>query len=240
VSSYTVPPAQTQVSNNGDMYRLVVATTLSNLSDVNCRFTDPGVITLKVVDCGIILATQFLSFNGYVSDNHAILNWTTAKETESLSFEIEKSTDGSLFSTIATINSNNDFVSEENFYSFTDPSILTGKTFYRIKMKNVTGGSNNSRTILLAAAADTFFFVSVITPFSNSLEFEVAADRSGTADATLIDPSGRTVGKRTFAVTAGINRLVIPNTGRLAVGVYFLRLQSGVVILQRSVMKVSR
>src|SRR6185369_11777343 len=32
VSSYTVPPSQTQLANNGDLYRVVVATTLSNLS----------------------------------------------------------------------------------------------------------------------------------------------------------------------------------------------------------------
>jgi hypothetical protein len=156
-------------------------------------------------------------------------------------FDIEKSTDGSVFSVIATINSRNDHTSEENFYSFTDPSILTGKTFYRIRMRNVSGEYSYSRTILLAASpADSFFFISVINPFSSTLEFDVAADHSGTADATLIDQSGRTVSKRTFVMAAGINRLVIPNTGQLASGIYFLRLQSGAVIIERSVMKVSR
>jgi hypothetical protein len=103
---------------------------------------------------------------------------------------------------IATINSSNDQVSEENFYSFTDPVPLTGKTFYRIKMRNVAGASSYSRTILLAASADPFFFITVINPFSNSLELEVAADHSGTTEATLIDQSGRTVNKRIFAVAS--------------------------------------
>jgi trimeric autotransporter adhesin len=240
VSTYTVPPSQTQIGNSGDLYRLVVATTLSNLSDANCRFTDPGTISLTVIDCGIGLATQFLSFNGYVLNNNAILKWTTASETEPLLFDIEKSTDGSLFTIIATINSSNDYTSEENFYSFTDPSILTGKTFYRVKMRNVSGESGYSRTILLAASPDSFFFISVINPFSNTLVFEVAADHSGTADATLIDQSGKTVNKRIFAMAAGINRMVITNTGQLATGIYFLRLQSGAVTIQRSVIKVSR
>jgi len=222
------------------MYRLVVATTLSNLSDVNCRFTDPTIINLQVIDCGIGLASQFLSFNGFISDHHALLKWTTAKESESLLFDIEKSTDGSLFSVIATISGNNDQASEENSYSFTDPSILTGKTFYRIKMRNVAGASVYSRTILLAGSTDPFFFITVINPFSNSLELEVAADHSGIADATLIDQSGRTVIKRTFAIASGVNRLVMTNTGTLGAGVYFLRLQSGSVILQRSVIKVTR
>ncbi|HMK24767.1 MAG TPA: T9SS type A sorting domain-containing protein [Chitinophagaceae bacterium] len=240
VSSYNVPPSQTQLANNGDLYRVVVATTLSNLSDVNCRFTDPGIISLRVIDCGIGLASRFLSFNGYTSDNHALLKWTTARESESLSFDIEKSTDGSVFSVIATISSSNDYISEENFYPFTDPTILTGKTFYRVKMRNIAGGSSYSRTILLAASADPFFFITVINPFSNSLDLEVAADHSGTAYATLIDQSGRTVNKRTFAVASGVNRLVMTNTGQLATGVYFLRLQSGEVILQKAVIKISK
>jgi hypothetical protein len=238
VCSYTVPPSQTQVSNNGDLYRVVVATTLSNLSDVNCQFTDgASILTLRVIDCGIGLSTQLLSFNGYVSDNNAILKWSTATETEPLLFDIEKSTDGSAFSVIATINSSNDYVSEEHYYSFADPSLLTGKTYYRIKMRNISGASIYSRAILLAASADSFFFISVINPFSNELVFEVAADHNGSAEATLIDQSGRTVSKRAFTIAAGINRLALTKTEQLATGIYFLRLQSGAVIIQKRVIK---
>ncbi len=241
VSSYTIPPPDTQPGNNGDRYRLVTSTTLSNLSDPNCSFTDEGsIVTINVIDCGIGLSTQLLSFNGYVSNNNAVLTWTTATETESLLFDIEKSTDGSAFSIIATINSRNNYTSEENFYSFTDPSMLTGKTFYRIKMRNISGESSYSRTILLAALTDSFFFISVINPFSSTLAFEVATDQCGTADATLIDQSGRTVNKRTFAMAAGINRLVITNTGQLGSGIYFLRLQSGAAIIQKRVIKEPR
>ena len=145
-----------------------------------------------------------------------------------------------MFSIISTVNSHNDLSSEENFYSFTDPSSLTGKTYYRIRMRNVSGESRYSPTILLAASADSFFFVSVINPFSSTLQFEVAADHSGTAEAIVIDQSGKTVIKKTFTMAAGINRLVLDNTGQLASGIYFLRLQSGAAIIQKRVIKESR
>jgi hypothetical protein len=104
-------------------------------------------------------------------------------------------------------------------------------------MKNISGESIYSRTILLAASADSFFFISVINPFSSNLQFNVAADHSGTAEATLIDPSGRTVIEKTFVMAEGINSLVITNTGQLASGIYFLRLQSGTVSIQKKVFK---
>jgi hypothetical protein len=238
VSSYTVPVSQTQLSNNGDMYRLIVATTLSNLSDINCQFTDVGsIVTLKVIDCGVPLATQLLSFSGSIFNSNAILNWSTTKETEVLFFDIEKSTDASVFSTIATVNSHNDMSSEENFYSFTDPSTLTGRTYYRIRMRNISEESKYSRTIQLAVWTDPFFFVSVSNPFTDRLVFDVAADHSGMAEAMLIDQSGKTVCKKTFAIAAGINSLALDNTGLLATSIYFLRLQSGGVIIQKSVIK---
>jgi hypothetical protein len=240
VVSYTLPPAQTQLSNNGDMYRVVVATTLANLSDINCQFTDgSAIVTIRVIQCGIPLSTQLLSFSGQNINNKAYLTWSTATENEALIFDIEKSTDGSMFSIMATINSKNDYSSEENHYSITDPVLLTAKTYYRINMRNRDGHSQYSRTILLANSGDSFSLLSIINPFSGRLEFEVAAGQAGMADAILIDPSGKTVIKKSFVMAPGINSLVLDNTGQLAPGIYFLRLQSGKMMIQKSVIKLT-
>jgi hypothetical protein len=241
VTSYTVPPGQTQLPNNGDKYRVVVATTLGNLSDINCQFTDGvAVLTLRVIQCGAILNTQLLSFSGQKINNNAFLQWSTATEDEALFFDIEKSVDGTDFSIIGSISSQNDFISEEHFYYFTDPSILSGKTYYRIKMRNISGESNYSRTIQLESNGNSFFFISAINPFNDRLVFEVDADRGGMADAVLIDPSGRTAGKKSFALTEGVNRLVLDNTGKLANGIYFLQVRTGGKIIQMKVIKFSR
>ncbi len=239
VVSYTIPPGWARLANNGDMYRVVVATTLANLSDVNCQFTDSGsIVTIRVIQCGFPLTTQLLSFTGQNINGRAFLKWNTAKEDEALFFDVEKSPDGSVFSIIATINSYNNYSSEENTYSFTDPSPLSRKIYYRINMRNSSGRTLYSRTIQLANTGVSFSLVSVINPFNGMLVADVAADHEGMADAILIDPSGKTVIKKTFVMASGINRLVLDNTGQLSSGVYFLRLQSEGVIVQRSVMKL--
>lgn len=238
VASYTVPTIYTRPSNSGDQYRLVVATTLANLSDANCRFTDTGnTITLTVIPCGTPLSTQLLSFSGRITNERAALKWTTTEEDEPLVFEVERTRDGILFLVMGTVNSYNDYTSEQNTYTFADPSPLTGKTYYRIRMKNAAGRSVYSRTIQLSEEAEGISFVSIINPFGNNLVFEVSAEQSGKVDAELIDPAGKVVKKGAFEVAAGVSRLAIDNTEILPAGIYFLRIKMLGNTIQKRVIK---
>lgn len=240
VSSYTIPVSATQLSNNLDLYRLVVATTTANLSNASCRFTDPGSITLSVIDCGIPLSAQLLSFSGQLSNNRAVLKWITSQEDEPLQFEIEKSTDGANFFSIGTVDSYNDYASEHSTYFFADPAIISGKTYYRIKMRNGAGQSTYSRTIQLSVQKDILSFVSVINPFVNELSFEISTENNGKAEAELIDPAGKIIRKIPFEIAAGVNRLVIDNTQLLPGGIYFLRVNVAGNSIQKRVMKLNQ
>lgn len=235
VSAYTIPPSATQMANNGDLYRLVVATTTTNLSNISCRFTDPTTtITLNVIDCGDILDANLISFSGKLSNNRAALRWVTTGEEEPLQFDIEKSSDGINFSVIATINSYNDYVSAQSIYTYSDPAIITGKVYYRIKMKNLAGEAEYSRIIHLADVVNALSFVSVINPFNTTLDFEIASAYNGEAEAELIDATGKIVRKRGFVLLAGTNSVVLNETGSLSAGIYFLRVKhAGTTILKR-------
>jgi len=238
VASYTVPTIHTRPSNSGDQYRLVVATTLTNLSDANCRFTDTGnTITLTVIPCGVPLSSQLLSFSGRITNERAVIKWITTGEDEPLLFDVEKSTDGINFYLAGTVNSYNNYTSEQSTYPFTDPTPLAGKTYYRIRMKNMNGQSKFSRTIQLSAETDLLSFVSVINPFGNDLIFEIAVDQTGKADAELIDPAGKMVKKVSLEIGAGINRLNIDNTELLPAGIYFLRVKMLNNTIQKRVIK---
>lgn len=240
ISSYTVPATQTLVSNNGDMYRLVVATSLSNLSDINCRFSDPTVVTLNVIDCNNPLETELLSFSGRNENERALLNWSTVQETESVQFDIEKSADGITFSRIATQNSYNNN-EELNSYSFIDPVALQNKpTYYRLRIHNNQGQSKYSKTIQLSSGNEPFSFISVINPFGYELNFSVFSEKKGIIEAELIDATGKIVRKKMFEINSGISGLIIDNTSGLAPGLYFLRIISNGALLQKRVMKQAK
>ncbi|MBI5856391.1 MAG: T9SS type A sorting domain-containing protein [Sphingobacteriales bacterium] len=238
VSSYTVPVSQTQLINNGDMYRLVVATTLSNLSNANCRFTDvTSIITLNVIDCSTPLEVQLLSFNGRIKDRQVNLFWEITTESKQLYFDIEKSYDGISFFTIGTINRNEDETGE-NSYSFADHDLpLNGISFYRLRVYNTTGKSVYSKIIEVLLSDAGFGIESVINPFSSELSFILNSDKVKTVKVQLIDGIGNMISKQVFKIPVGATRISIDKTPRLSPGLYFLRVESNEKTLLRKVLK---
>lgn len=238
VTSYTIPPGQTQIANAGDLYRVVAATTSSNLSDPNCSFTDyTNIITLDVIDCGNPLASQLLSFSGKIIHGNAELSWSTSREPEQLIYGVEKSTDGITFYHISTVNGYNNGNQEINHYSFTDPVLLHGKAYYRISISNLNGQLKYSRIIQLSDTQNQLEFLSVINPFNDQLSFDISSSANNKVFIELVDMFGKTVYQSFFNAITGVNHLSLNNTRSLASGIYILKAYSENTTIQRKVVK---
>ncbi|HEY0067737.1 MAG TPA: T9SS type A sorting domain-containing protein [Flavisolibacter sp.] len=238
ITSYQVPPAMTQLSNNGDRYRVVVATAASQLSNGDCQFTDGiSIINLQVMDCGFPLDVQLLSFNARLQSGHGLLSWTTSQENEPFTFQIQKSTDGINFSTISTVNSLNRPQSETNYYTFRDPDAAGGKTWYRIAMVSSTSQKKFSRTILLTADVKDFDLINVANPFTGELSFDVASSKDAQVNAVLMTVDGVVLKKQTFTAYAGINSFGIKNLESLPAAVYLLQIQGRDKTIVRKVVR---
>lgn len=238
ITSYTVPPANTTLANNGDRYRLIVATTSTNLANGDCQFTDGvSLISLNVVDCGVPLLTDLLSLSGAVENNQSRLVWVTSREEEPLHFTIEKSTDGTNFSPIGNRTGYNNALAEKNNYYFTDPNNISGKVWYRIVMSNDNNRKKYSRILLLNQDKNEFDIVSVINPFSSELIFNIEIGTDTKVETSLTDMFGKRVKSRAFTAYAGTNNLSINNTDDLAPGIYILQVKFKDKLITRKVMK---
>jgi hypothetical protein len=51
VNSYTLPPSATTPANNGDLYRMVVATNAINLAGTSCSYSDITPVTITINNC---------------------------------------------------------------------------------------------------------------------------------------------------------------------------------------------
>jgi hypothetical protein len=238
VATYTVPPSMTALANNGDRYRLITATSTSNIGETNCRSTDEiNIVTMNVLDCGIPLSTQLLSFNASNSNGRAQINWTTGSESEPVWFAVEKSNDGQQFRTIATLNSRNSR-NELNTYMLPDADDITGRQYYRLRMYNSAGNTTYSRIVTLEPShTKGLQWVSYINPFQSSIRAEIRTERAGVLQAQLVNNMGQTVLRQTLNVQAGINQLNVTNTQQLPSGVYVLRITDGNEVLQQKLMK---
>jgi trimeric autotransporter adhesin len=237
-TNYNIPSTETTVAHDGDIYRLIVATTTGNLGDALCQVTD-GVtqITIDVITCGPVLKTDLVSFNAKLVSNHGNLSWTTTKEEEAVSFKIEKSLDGINFTTIGTVSGydNNGVL---NNYSFVDPEEINGKVYYRIAIVANSQSKKYSRTVELHTGASTNFKLNtVINPFSSAVEFEVTAPSDGMIDAQISDIFGKMVKKATFRVSSGVNALKITDASTLAAGTYILVIKHDDQIITKKILK---
>jgi trimeric autotransporter adhesin len=238
VSGYTIPPAFTTLANSGNKYRLVVATSVTNLSDINCRSTDPNtIVTLNIINCGPPLSTKFTTLSGKIANSKAQLNWTTGIEEDAVEYDVEKSFNGSSFAVIGTISGHNDQGATVNNYSFTDPQDIVGKVYYRIAIRTPDNRIGYSRTLLLLTSIESFSFANVVNPFANELYLDISSAKDGTANAELVNQYGVAAKAKILDIKAGMNQLVFDNTGSLPAGIYVLKVTMGEDIIYRKVVK---
>ena len=234
VTSYSTPILY--LADSGNLYRLIVATSASNLTNDDCRSTDLlNSVTINVLYCGEVLETKLLSFNAKLDNKKATLNWTASEKNEQVFYDIQKSYNGIDFMTISTINSHN--IEGENYYTYTDPDNIDKKVFYRIKVRSVYGQVSYSKIVQLLGVSQLFTFTSVVNPFNNSLAFDITSSKIGVAKAELIDQLGNTVKRKSLDIREGSSRFDFENTGSLAAGVYILKIQMGEAIIYRKVVK---
>ena len=133
-------------------------------------------------------------------------------------FEVEKSSDGTHFATIAHINclTNN----TTSVYNYRDETYTNSASYYRLKMIDNDGNSNLSNTIFISSKdkIDLFIFPN---PVAEQLFVQLKSDKKETKSLLIADVSGRVIIKQTIATNPGMNTISV-NTGQLSTGTYLL------------------
>lgn len=242
IASYTIPPAYTTAGNNGDQYRVVVATTTGNLAGSTCNFSDPTTITLNVLTgCGPPLSTDLLSVSGRLIVDKARITWVTTKEEGVLRYGIERSDDGVSFSTVGIIDGYNNIIAEKNYYSYDDPRPVTGKVYYRIAVLSGQNVKKYSRTIQLSLEAINSWELGRVTnPFYNELPYEISSPFVALARVELVDLYGKILRNTIQHINQGVSVLTISNTAGLPAGTYLMKVTINGRIAVRKLMKGSR
>jgi len=201
-SSGAVPPGP------GPNFTFDVGTPTLNglpLTSLNCPFT---FTTLPV---------KLTSFNAGVSNCMVNLDWTAATETDFSNYEVQSSSDGSAFKTIATrpINGTN------QKYSYQDPSPKQGNVYYRLKMVNIDGSFEYSKVIAMKLNCDRSEIVVYPNPVTDLLNINITNAQDNETQASLFDNAGRLV--HTKNLISGTNTI---DMTRFSKGVYLLTLKN--------------
>jgi hypothetical protein len=224
-------------STNYNIFRLRVASSAGNLVDPNCSFVAARTVQVFVNNCMDLLATRLTPLYGKLNNKLATLQWTTQHETTGIVFDIERSTDGTHFQKIATVNATGGEGGNAS-YSFKDMEPVTGATYYRIKLVH-----NNSfvysNVVLLDIEHTRFEVKALVNPFDNYVSFTVITPADKEATILLFDSYGRQVLQQKKALLKGLNKIVLPDLGNLSDGNYILRIEAGANIVNKKLVKHS-
>jgi hypothetical protein len=115
--------------------------------------TDRGAVWLNDVQGAAVLPIELLTFSGENQPNAVELKWATALEINNDYFTVERSTDGSNFEAILTVNGAGSSNNVQNYVAL-DHDPVTGIAYYRLKQTDYDGQFEYSGTIAVEFAAN--------------------------------------------------------------------------------------
>lgn len=174
------------------------------------------------------LPVKLLSFTAKASAERVVLNWATAQEINSALFAVERSADGAVYNTIATLaaagNSNN-----EVRYSYTDRLPFTGKIYYRLKQVDADGKTTYSSVATVNATGQTTGLRVYPNPVND--QFRMTLPAAGEGLLSVSDSKGVQLIQQKITDGQAVN------SSRLSRGVYFLRVEVKGRIYQTTFLK---
>ncbi|MEZ5034656.1 MAG: T9SS type A sorting domain-containing protein [Chitinophagaceae bacterium] len=178
------------------------------------------------------LPVKLISFSGSIKNGVTNLKWETENAQNFSHFEVERSEDGSNFTSIATKNASGDIASKVA-YSYDDNlTSFSGERsfFYRLKMVDLDGKYTYSNVILIRKGGATITGIRIVpNPLrqgSNvSIRFEAA--ESAIVHFNVVDISGRIVLRQQNRVEEGSNSVSLNNFNQLQSGTYILQMNDG-------------
>jgi len=168
---------------------------------------------------GATLGIELVDFTAIKRENHVRLEWTTWGEWNNDRFEIERSSDLTIWKMIGEkLGAGSS--SEKKFYSFSDNNPLDGINYYRLKQIDRDGEATYSNVIAIIIEQDTNLkLIANLIARGQLLELDNQTQQE--VDMHLIDMNGRLVSK-----VEADDSLISLSTIDLAPGEYILHATS--------------
>jgi hypothetical protein len=155
-----------------------------------------------------------------LNDKQALVQWSTASETQSDSFVVERSINGQTYSRVGAVKAAGNS-SEPRHYSLTDNKAPGARAFYRIKQTDVDGESSNSEVCSVLASDAVGNEIEVYpNPAADMLTVKNNAEEDEVLNLRLTDIAGKEVLR-----VRSEQKITAIATQKLKPGVYLLSVE---------------
>ena len=230
--SSSIPESQLTIfvsTNSGNTFQLVgrdgpVNTTANTVTRSNVR----TFATFTLGDEFNPLPVRLTAFDAKRLGSSALVTWQTASEQNSKGYEVQVSTNGTEYRTLAFVPSASPNSTSLTSYSYEDKEAnKAGVRYYRLHQIDIDGKDAffNPVAVSFDGKAITSGLTVYPNPFNSNDELHVAMQASGAGKGSLLitDMTGRTVRQQAVDVNNGLTDLAITGMGELKAGIYLVK-----------------
>ena len=181
-----------------------------------------ALVSSNCVSCVILLPLFITDFTAVDINGQVKLTWTTAQTTTGTEvFNIERSADGVIYSTIQTI------AAEEGkkTYVYSDDQMTSATQYYRIRQASSNGSFYSEVAEVDIMMHQKFVVYPNPTKSQSSLNVIFNTDFAQQVNITMIDLSGHLIKQKTLTANTGTNHAIL-DLQNTAAGLYILKIHS--------------
>ncbi len=165
------------------------------------------------------------------------LQWSSLQEQNSSYFEVQRSNDGINYNHLANVMAKGSSDTEVK-YGYNDIKAEAGVNYYRLKLVDKDGHYQYSNIAAVTATIKGINITGVYpAPFTNKVNITVSSDASGNATVSLFDNTGKLLVQQQHIITKGVNNLAVEDLGKLANGIYVMKIQAGDMLMVKKLIK---
>ena len=178
-----------------------------------------GVLFSQSITLPVTLA-QFLALKD--GDGSVKLTWATSQEVNAGYYDIERSGDQTAWTKIGSVKAVGNSSIASN-YNYIDKLPIDGTGYYRLKMVDLDGKFNYSKTVAVTVENDARPLVVYSNPFSDMIRMKINVSRAQNLSITVSDMLGKTYISQNYHAQTGDNLVNLPSSIS-SHGMYILRI----------------
>ena len=173
---------------------------------------------------GIVLPVILTSFTANLLENNKVkIAWTTSMELNSSRFDIERSTDGVSFKTVASKSASGNSSIPVNYFITDDVSLVTASiVYYRLKQIDIDERASISKVVPVKLKKNIGKFVVSPNPFRKNININIDWDKNETTIVKVFSVSGTEVVSKSIKMTKGFNYVSIDELSKVPAGNYII------------------
>ena len=146
-----------------------------------------------ITSANVILPVEILSFTAEKKNNSVALQFVTVKEQNLKEYVIERSGDGSIFSSIGSILPKAKNENDKVTYDFSDDTPDAGVNYYRIQSRDINGAFKYSQIVSATFGTANAVFKVFPNPATTRSSINILTSWNKEYDFKIIDFTGRLI-----------------------------------------------